>query len=678
MTQTTEYDGSPITNAIKVGPDGQPGYSLTSQLGTPGYSTVVVDDPDGSLDFQTWRDWTVDESDCLAYTRVFSGMIYAKDIIRGPYRDGPGRQWILSIVDLNGLLALRIISGSDGKRPAEDDVTRAAWIIASDYLDGVVFDNGKVATDPRTGALDDSDYRGQYPSDVLVSIAGPVARNAYVYWDDVAGQPSLYYGDAEVALDAATIGFSNVESDVDNVAVFFPSIDANTNKNGEDRYGGLYLGTRAGNIYRQSSTTIADMGGRIRDVAVHTDRIGRAATAEEHATRLLAYHQDDLDEITFSADLPSSVVNLARPGMSMTVRFSHVPGYESGTTVLVRSTVVQQLQAGLYRVQYRVAPNPLAPLGEGGGSPGDFPHLNPAILDYASKTEPTGTSSFDLPELTTAGAPLQLIAFVSKHPRADHTDPAGWTRRASVGYTDVSDRRHTMLDQLVTVAAPPYGGTLTCSGTNYWTASVLAFNAGTGPTGVSGLQHDFHGSGGTANPTVTATLSGATTAGKRLVGFVTRAKNAVVGDTDGFTWPAGWDVLVHLDSVVVGSNGVVGESEMAIKTCTGAETTIAVEVFGNEVVNTTLLIGEYDLEDPTADPPAPNQPVPPTAPTGDVDGSNTDYTAPFPFADETLFVTHDGIDVTPYVATYDGAAGTFSLDYAPSFGSTILVRLRGR
>lgn len=378
MTQTTKYDGTPITNAIEIGPDGQPGYSVTSQLGTPGYSNVIVDDPDSSLTFETWRDWTVDESDCTDFPRVFTGMIYARRIIRGPYRDGPGRQWSLDIVDLNGLLALRVISGADGKRPAEEDDVRVAWLIASDYLSDEVFDNGQIATDPRTGALDESDYTGQYPMDVLVSVAGPVARNAYVYWDKDAAEPSLFYNDAQIALEAATIGFSNVLSDVDNDTVFYPFIDAETVMDGEDRYGGIFLGTRAGNIYRQDAGTITAMGGRIRDVAVQTDRIGHADTADDHADNLLAYHADDLQTVRFTADLPSTHVNLARPGMSMTVRFSHVPGYEDGVTVLIWSMLIQQLQAGRYRIQYQVAPNPLAPIGEGGGSPGDFPHEPPS------------------------------------------------------------------------------------------------------------------------------------------------------------------------------------------------------------------------------------------------------------------------------------------------------------
>ena len=139
------------------------------------------------------------------------------------------------------------------------------------------------------------------------------------------------------------------------------------------------LGWRGQSVYRQLASTVTDMG-RIRDVTFQTDRIGLASTASSVTDLLLAQHADDLVSIKFSAELPSSVVNLARPGQTLEVRFEHIPGFETTQEVFIRSTIVQQIIAGRYLVQYDVAPNPTVPLVPTGGDPGELPQIPPCDI----------------------------------------------------------------------------------------------------------------------------------------------------------------------------------------------------------------------------------------------------------------------------------------------------------
>lgn len=80
-----------------------------------------------------------------------------------------------------------------------------------------------------------------------------------------------------------------------------------------------------------------------------------------------------------------------------------------------------------------------------------------------------------------------------------------------------------------------------------------------------------------------------------------------------------------------------------------------------------------------------DSPIPPTpaqwvgiSPPEVVTMDGPDGTTVWPFTDGSLIVLHDGFDQSSHILSYDGACGTFTLDYTPGVGSTITVRYQGR
>jgi hypothetical protein len=167
----------------------------------------------------------------------------------------------------------RVIRGSDGNRPAETDVARINWIIASSYT-ATVCDAGLISS---TGPvnMDATDYRGRYPADVAADCGNASQKNYFVYFDEATWHPAFAYFDPTSTTYTSTLQFSNVDSDVDSSTTFAATGVLDLDPSAV--YSGVYLRYAGGTVYRQNTTTLSDIG--IRDASIDEPDIKTLAAA---------------------------------------------------------------------------------------------------------------------------------------------------------------------------------------------------------------------------------------------------------------------------------------------------------------------------------------------------------------------------------------------------------------
>jgi hypothetical protein len=116
----------------------RPTNGLTSRaLGCEsGLSTIVANDPDATMTLTKWhafRGFRFEETDC-ANLVVFQGNMTNRTLRRGSSeRTEDARVWDIQVADFNFQMKRRVIRNSDGNRPAETDIARLEWLLASDY-----------------------------------------------------------------------------------------------------------------------------------------------------------------------------------------------------------------------------------------------------------------------------------------------------------------------------------------------------------------------------------------------------------------------------------------------------------------------------------------------------------------------------------------------------------------
>ncbi len=249
-----------------------------------------------------------------------------------------GAQRIVRVqtVDLNALFYLRIIGGTDGKRPEETWDARLAWLLGSDYLTGLVEDNGYLTSIDRPMLA--NDYRGQVPADVLNDLAartGPDQSplNYFAFWDPVSLAPTLFFDEADATTFDSTIFISNDPADEDGITTFYPWRDATFVRTPEEVYSEVWLEYAEGTaVFRKNATVgIRLHRARILGIApVHRSAIDRHRPGRRA-------DRDALDRsrtsITVTIQVPASKVGLIQAGQRVKIKFLHLAdlGYDSFT-----------------------------------------------------------------------------------------------------------------------------------------------------------------------------------------------------------------------------------------------------------------------------------------------------------------------------------------------------------
>lgn len=318
-----------------------------AEEGSVATSTVLIDDPNGNLDIVGHRIFAVQETSITGDDEfVYVGYTAERKIIRGPYRNGVGRQWEVQLVDINTVLERRVMTGSDANRPAETDVQRVQWLEATN--EGHLIADTRYLFTANPVNMDAVDYRGQMFKSILDDCAQSSGKDYWLtYFGDTSsptypwGQFSLWYGFRNRSEYASTIRLSNELSEVDTVTTFALSNETTSLKRDPSRvYSGVYMPYDGGSSYVQDNA-IALAFAR-RDAISPAENVKTNAKATARATRYLADISTEEDVISFGFQVPAAQVNDLRQGMLVPIKATHLPGYEDFVSMRVLNRNVKQ------------------------------------------------------------------------------------------------------------------------------------------------------------------------------------------------------------------------------------------------------------------------------------------------------------------------------------------------
>jgi hypothetical protein len=366
------YDGTPLTDAVED--EDIDGLASAANYGEVGSGGMPIR---SSSPIVGWKSLVVEESAC-SVPRIWTGYIADRPI----QRFEPGTNaliWDCNLVDVNTLANNRIITGADGKRPAETDLARVSWLLGSSYLDDpAIVDSGFANVTDNPGNFGEADYRGQSMTAVLNDIAGTSGKLWYIYWDEVADAISLYYDLATATNRTSTLRISNDPADED-ANTFAPLDTPHVRRSPEDIASGVYYTYKGNSIYREEpATATAHIR---RDLPYTTDRVGYLATAEEQAAQYLDIHSTEFDVIELDVILPAAKVNLLLEGQRVAIKLQHIAPYHvalGNVYLRVKQRVVALSEPGFYHVHLELSNNRLHSRGVsviGDGS--NFPHQPP-------------------------------------------------------------------------------------------------------------------------------------------------------------------------------------------------------------------------------------------------------------------------------------------------------------
>jgi hypothetical protein len=369
-------------------------YETTMQAeeGSVGSSTVTVDDPLAELTIGGHRlfystESTATGSNVLAYV----GYTANREVHRGPYLNGASRVWDVNLVDVNSVLARRILTGSSANRPAETDVARMQWLFGTEEAD--IIDDATTFLDTSGAvAMDAVDYRGQRVEDVANDCSQASGKNYFITSiGTFAGNFYLWYGFADSTLYRSPLRLSNDLADIDNVLTFAIADDTKLNRDPSRVYSGVYLPYDGGgntSVYVQSAATANRFALKGRDVQMDGANVKTAAKATARAIRYLNDLDQEEDRITTAVLLPAAKQGFIREGMAVQFKATHIPGYDAFSYMRVLTRTLSQPSEEQYLLKLELAANAsqaasaICSGGIYGLTPaGTYPPLNDAITD---------------------------------------------------------------------------------------------------------------------------------------------------------------------------------------------------------------------------------------------------------------------------------------------------------
>jgi hypothetical protein len=613
----------------------RPTNGLTSRaLGCEsGLSTIVANDPDATMTLTKWhafRGFRFEETDC-ANLVVFQGNMTNRTLRRGSSeRTEDARVWDIQVADFNFQMKRRVIRNSDGNRPAETDIARLEWLLASDYTvntevivaDGI-FDDANPVT------MTANDYRGRFPVDVVTDCMGYSGKNAFVYAKPDGGDTAaswvggFAYFVATDNIYTSSIKISNLLSDVDSSTIYAGSNDATLEKNAERVFSGVYLTYSGGKVYRQLQSTI-DAYGRI-DASIDMPDIKTAAAATALADRYLNDYSFEEDIINVALLMPADKVNLILEGHAVQIKQTHWLGYEDYVWRRVaQRTVSQTSNPAKYLVNLELR-DPRLIVGGNGAIPIPAGNINNQLPPPAPSPGEAASES---------GIYLSVAPHLTANSPSDGTKLARFVVSATDSFAGTP----------IVMNAAPY-------------TETGSFNVDSTAGDGSGL--DIRG-------TIPATF---------FMSNLTIDTNTLY-----YVW-------IHYSDTLGGTAYSDGGTTMAVTVGHTLPTGTSLVVVSGAVATAgnggTFRLCSFYLDDGgggptgTPNPPATGQPSGFETPTGTINGSNTSFSTAFPFFEGTLKVWVNGVDWTENIASVDGAAGTFTLTNAPKTNSDILVFYQG-
>lgn len=362
MSEVYTYNATHLTTVREAS------FTQKAEHGQPGTFSVALDDTAGTQAIIGHKDFSHTESSC-ATPLTFRGFVGPTDFGRdaGAERKphvGAARGIGINGEDLNAVLGFRGIHDPDdasvGKRPTETVAARVAWLLASDFLSGLVIDNGRI-TSVTGKMMTKADYRKQFPGDVLADCA--LAAGGFNHHvQDYGSGPELIFRDENASTaDSSSLRISNVAADA-NATTLHPFKDAVLRRDPSRVKSKInYDYAKSGVVEERAATATSFNGERFGNAS--NSNVKDAATARRDAQAILWQLSTPEDFITCTVLVTSAQVNLIMPGYRIQAKFSHLGNtggrnYDSFTWMRVVERTVRPIVADalLYEIDLRLSP----------------------------------------------------------------------------------------------------------------------------------------------------------------------------------------------------------------------------------------------------------------------------------------------------------------------------------
>ena len=351
-------NGVLLTDRVRFLDEGD-GFVSAAERGALGTCGVIIDDPTNNLTVRGLMPFTVDETEAFPYSRVWTGYV-APDVNSGRIRiqdqTTTSRSFDVDLVDQNELLQRMIFLLNAAKRPTETDVARVTYMLTSEAMTGLVYNNGLVSSS-NPGTFLESDLRRRYPNDALAELAPSAVKNFFVYRDNATGQASLFYDKDTSTAYSSSLRISNDPADIDEAAIkngtamtYPPVWDARLAEQYDQVFTGVSYGWQGEPIY-VTSASIAATYGTTRDAVYDTDRVGVLATAQQAAKDWLNVRAGGEKVLPVTIYVPPSKVNEVYAGQRMQVKFTELTGLTSFTWARVRRRAVKPAGARVWEMR---------------------------------------------------------------------------------------------------------------------------------------------------------------------------------------------------------------------------------------------------------------------------------------------------------------------------------------
>ena len=349
MAETITVDGVSVGGSI---PPESVEWAESAYLGEVGEGHFTYEDTIGTKAFTGHKSISVTQS-ASSNSRIYTGFVATKTIRRGATTNrGAQRDITVGTKDLNDLLQRRIFAQSStasntattallaGKRPAETASARMTWLLASPYISTLVGDYGAVSY--TSDDLDANDFRGQYPGDVLASMAKALGYNYYVRYNGAAKGELVFRDDNAMTSNTAAVSISNA-GDEDNATIFAPVSDSLT-QDPEHVYSGNYYTYSSGVGYATrdaTATAFVARDGTSDDAGNKT-----ADTALRDAEQFLDDSEDEEQMLTVTLRMAKEHVGKVQAGQRISTRLTHLAteGWDPARYALIlRKRITQPL-----------------------------------------------------------------------------------------------------------------------------------------------------------------------------------------------------------------------------------------------------------------------------------------------------------------------------------------------
>lgn len=326
MTLKHYYSGDYLDSIVRLEDETQ-GYSSSAMIGDADIVRVIVDDPDGSLNFSGWKSWRMRETACIDDV-VWSGYVGRQRIMRWEdNQTGAARRWELELIEDNGRLGRTVLRTAASDRPTETVSARITWLLSEHAMTvHDIADHGLV--EASSVSMDAVDYTGRFPKDVLADCALASGFNYFIRWRDASSDRELCFYDPNTETNdvASAFELSNDEGDIDYATVWPPTIEAVLERDPSRIASGILVQYDGGFYFGDQSAEIVPLFGRVDQVAP-TSSVKSASAAAALATRLLNQHDEQDEHITgVQVHVPKQNLNDVKPGQLIYATFTHLPG----------------------------------------------------------------------------------------------------------------------------------------------------------------------------------------------------------------------------------------------------------------------------------------------------------------------------------------------------------------